>query len=400
MTTFDSQLSRIDAATLEALMENSVREGSQLEYKEQLPGGKDTEKTEFLADVTAFANAAGGDLIYGIQKRCDATGVPTGEPGRIVGLPGINLDSERLRLEHLLRDGVAPRLPRVEFHEIPRDAEPPCLLLRVPRSWMGLHRVIFKNHGHFYSRNSGGKFQLDVTEIRQGFLAAETLRDRLHRFRLDRISHIIALETPVPSGPGPKLIFHALPFDSCDVWSRIAPMSDAEIAGQLGVIGGQVHNWRFNLDGVVVWSQARDPRWEQYTQLFRDGAIEAVSGAVLAIDAKRGGFYGTSIEEEVIKALNRYRELWGRVGLSAPLVLGLTLAGVRGQKVLPGQEPWREIEDTIDRDLLILPEVMVQDISRSAATLLSPVFDMLWSAGGWRGSPRSREGSGGTGATA
>jgi hypothetical protein len=45
---------------IDSLVENEVREGKTLEYKEKLAGSTDSEKKEFLADVSSFANAAGG----------------------------------------------------------------------------------------------------------------------------------------------------------------------------------------------------------------------------------------------------------------------------------------------------------------------------------------------------
>jgi predicted HTH transcriptional regulator len=64
-----------------------VAESRVLDYKERLPGDSDADKREMLADVTAFANSAGGDLIYGVKERrkCGATG----EPEAVVGLPDI-----------------------------------------------------------------------------------------------------------------------------------------------------------------------------------------------------------------------------------------------------------------------------------------------------------------------
>jgi predicted HTH transcriptional regulator len=172
--TFDRPLSQVDKAALETLRTDAVCEGRQLDYKEQLPGGSDDDRREFLSDVASFANAAGGDIIFGIRERRDEQGKATGEPDTLVGITGLNLDSVRLQLENIIRDGIAPRIAGVIFHEIPRSPDPPCLLLRVPRSWIGPHMVIFKNLSRFFSRNSGGKYQLDVGEIRIGFLAAET----------------------------------------------------------------------------------------------------------------------------------------------------------------------------------------------------------------------------------
>ena len=51
---------------LKALIDNSVLEGKTIEYKQSLPSNSDSDKKEFLADISSFANASGGDLIYGI----------------------------------------------------------------------------------------------------------------------------------------------------------------------------------------------------------------------------------------------------------------------------------------------------------------------------------------------
>ena len=54
---------------IEALVANAVSEGRTIEYKEKLPGGTDDDRREFLADASSFANAGGGDLIYGIREK-------------------------------------------------------------------------------------------------------------------------------------------------------------------------------------------------------------------------------------------------------------------------------------------------------------------------------------------
>lgn len=46
--TINLPLAQIDAAVLESLRADGVREGRQLEYKEMLPGNSDEDKREFL----------------------------------------------------------------------------------------------------------------------------------------------------------------------------------------------------------------------------------------------------------------------------------------------------------------------------------------------------------------
>lgn len=57
---------------LEHLIADQVEEGGQLEYKAAASLGRTNEqKKEITKDVSAFANAAGGILIYGIREHAE-----------------------------------------------------------------------------------------------------------------------------------------------------------------------------------------------------------------------------------------------------------------------------------------------------------------------------------------
>ena len=78
-------LESLEKSDLQSLVENQVPEGKTIDYKQALPGKSDSDKREFLADVSSFANAVGGNLIYGIKEE---SGVP-------VEVSGLNIiDSE------------------------------------------------------------------------------------------------------------------------------------------------------------------------------------------------------------------------------------------------------------------------------------------------------------------
>ena len=66
----------ITKADIEALVANAVAEGRALEYKQQLPGNGDEDKKEFLADVSSFANAGGGDIVFGVVEKRDGDNKP------------------------------------------------------------------------------------------------------------------------------------------------------------------------------------------------------------------------------------------------------------------------------------------------------------------------------------
>ncbi len=388
MSTHVLPLSRVDAACLEALQADGVTEGRQLEYKEQLPADTDDEaKREFLRDVASFANSVGGDLIYGIREARDA-GTPTGAPEAIIGLPGVKLDQTQLRLESLLQNGVDPRIPGVLFHPISRGAQPPCLLVRVPQSPLRLHMVTYKGMYRFYGRGASGRFQLDVRQIRASFLEVETAQERVKRFRLDRVARVVARETPIQMGEGAKLMFHALPLTSLDVWPAFLKVAENEsqIPNLLAPMGGTPNNWRYNLDGFVAHTTRSDPSSQTYIQLFRDGGIEA-AGGILYFNERRGGFYGLAVEKAAIPALTTIQRLWKLLGVTGPIALGLALSGVKGWKLLAGPYLFGDRTETFDTDFAIIPEVVVQDENTPAEQALKPLFDLVWNAGGWPQSP-------------
>ncbi|NMC99623.1 MAG: ATP-binding protein, partial [Bacteroidales bacterium] len=88
------QIDQITKEDLDKLVENSVSEKKTIEYKSELKYDSDSERKEFLADVSSFANASGGDLIYGVVA-------PDGIPTSITGLKTSNTDAEILKIENI-----------------------------------------------------------------------------------------------------------------------------------------------------------------------------------------------------------------------------------------------------------------------------------------------------------
>lgn len=179
----------VDHATLQALVENRVPEGKTIEYKRKLPGRSDGDVVPLLGAAASFANTAGGDLLLGVETK---DGIP-------VELPGIEIasvDREILRLEHVLLNGLEPRVPRPELGPVEVATGRYVLIIRIPRSWVGPHRV--QKNSKFYARTSAGRYELDVGELRAAFTASEAIPTRIRDFRTERLARIHSRETPVP----------------------------------------------------------------------------------------------------------------------------------------------------------------------------------------------------------
>ena len=370
---------------VKALLANEVPENRLLEYKESLPGNSDSDKKEFLADVSAFANAAGGDLLYGVVERRDADGKTTGIPNSVPGLVNINSDEEIRRLESMIQMGLEPRIVGLRVKPVDGGHEGPVILIRVPRSFNAPHMVTFKNHSRFYSRNSAGKYPLDVTEIRAAFALSENLTERIRRFRDERVGRIVADETPLPLTQTAKLVLHVVPVTSLALGTTLDHQSLETFGKQLSPINTRGYDYRYNFDGFLTHGTTDGSgRHQAYTQLFRTGTVEAVNAWLLAVDDGKPEIPGGFLEREIVRTLQIYFPWLAELGFEPPMVVMLSLLGIRGGIVDArslGHFQFRGYP--IDRDVLLLPDVLLTDSSEDVATLLRPVFDAIWQAAGW-----------------
>lgn len=384
-------LELITVADIKALVTDEIPESSRLEYKESLQVATDGEKKEFAADVASFANASGGDIIYGIVEKRDSEGRKTGIPEIAKGLANISQDETKRKLEGILLAQIEPRISGIQIQPIEGFPSGPVLVLRVPQSWNPPHMVRGGSGGsyRFYSRGAAGKYLLDGTQIRLAF-ASETVIERLRRFRDERLARIVADETPIVLNQNPRVVLHVLPVqplaagESLDI--RIALSHSSSLLWPMNFRSGGT---RFNIDGFVSYGSPRNSRHDAYLQLFRNGAIESVEAAMIYPPVDEKLVPSELLEREVILAVERYCQFYSKVGIAPPFVVILSLLGVRGYKVATGRrDSWRRLDEPneIDREVVVLPDIVIQDYpsdKHSVGRLLRPIFDTMWQASGW-----------------
>src|ERR1700730_22774 len=203
MTLRHIPLDAISEADLQRLIQDQVAEKRDIDYKRDTYGNRDQDYAEFLADVSSFANTAGGEVVIGMTEQA---GVPTG-----LSPLQIDADAEILRLENCARSGLQPRIFGFEVRAVPITGGGHVLVLRIPRSHNQPHRVIRQGSVRFWARSSAGKFEPNVDELRALFMRAPQLADRVRDFRFDRIAKIVGGDTPVPLMGTRPLILHVAP---------------------------------------------------------------------------------------------------------------------------------------------------------------------------------------------
>jgi len=365
-------LEDISFRDIEALLDSRVPEGKTMEYKRELPHEGDSKKIPFLAEVSAFANTIGGDMVFGIEEK-------EGVPVSIKGIEAADMDAENLRLSSAVLNGIEPRIPQISIKGVKRPDGLQILILRVGKSWAAPHRVSYKDHSKFYGRNSAGKYPLDVNELRAAFTLSEILGERIRSFRESRVTALlVGQELPALIAEGGKLALHIVPLSAFSGPDRnpIAPTSNhATLFPPLGT-GGWNH--RINLDGLVTYDRVNEES-RTYAQVFRSGAVEAV--AVLKEIEGRKLLPCEWYEKEVVKTARRYLASLKIFGINGPIYLFVSLIDMRGFRL--GVDSFFDQGEALDRALVLIPEVTVEVQSEDLPTLLRPVFDTVWNAFGY-----------------
>lgn len=377
-------LAQVDQARLQNLLDDAVSEGRRIEYKSSI-GRRDEDRREFLADISSFANAAGGDLLVGISET-------NGTPNGISGIPVGELDAETLRLENMIRDGIEPRISGVAVHPVAiADRSTAVLIIRIPRSWSGPHMVTFRGHSRFYSRNSAGKYPLDVSEIRAAFVGSATAQSQLSAFRLERLGRLLANDGPIRLRDDPKTVLHVVPLSAVDSSVRydVAEILASYDNPNFRPLTGMAWNHRINFDGALTYAPGDDRGAQSYTQVFRTGAIEGVEAFMLRreYNGREHLIPSTDFETSLIDALGRYLALLSDIEASPPYLIGLSLLGVRGLRMAVSQRYFSGDVEPIDRDDLIIPEEVLETVAAPPHTLMRPLLDAVWNAVGWKCSP-------------
>ena len=255
------RLEDLSEADISSLVSNSVPERRTVEYKRQLPTSADADRKEFLADLSSFANAGGGHIIFGIDEE---DGIPT----KVVPLVLPDVDSELLKLEGMIRDGITPRMV-AQLRAVPVSPSGHVLVIVVPRSWASPHMVTFKGHGKFYARNSAGKYAIDVTELRRAFTLAAQVGDEMRLYRRERLAALMTGDFLMPMAEGAKIVLHVCPFSAFG-WDTLIDVRDASrYRALLHPLFSSGTMLRYNIDGLLTYAPfAEHERTTSYMQLI------------------------------------------------------------------------------------------------------------------------------------
>lgn len=375
----------IDENHINELIQAERPESLYIEYKRESYGGADADHAEFLADISSFANAAGGDLVIGVDA-------PEGVPTTIIPFTR-DADAEIRRLESIARSGLEARIPNLRLRAVPLNGGGNLLLIRVPRSFLLPHRINYKGRNRFWARSSAGKYEPNVQELRQLFTEAPHILQRVREFRENRLAQIRLGHLPVNMVAETLMVVHLVPLSAFELVQSFSLADVEKQCGNFGPLGRpRPTHWEITFDGFLGLSNA-DPlplHHASYVQVFRNGMIEGVSTIERDYDHERNAVQATTIERYCIGSTFNWSKGLSACGVQPPYVALVSLLGTQDRMMMPGitgERTGRVITSAELHFSEVMIDTLVASPQEHAKLLRRPFMEQLWNTAGYISPP-------------
>lgn len=216
--------------------------------------------------------------------------------------------------------------------------------------------------------------------------ADELVLHRMESFHRERGRAIVAGDAPFPLVDGSKLVVHLIPEASERTRVRFTASDLKTQGGAVLPLGDQSGQHRFNEEGYASYSG--HGKVGAYTQLFRDGRLEAVMADATYEQQGARLLRCGLCERAIIELLGQFLTFSQGIGVATPIWVFASLLGCRGV----GVSTWHGFHgEAIHRDLVFFPDIRVESLDIDPATYLRPLFDCLANAVGLERSPNYDE---------
>jgi hypothetical protein len=356
------------------LIQNEVIENQTLEYKKAISLDQKLAKTEFLRDVSSFANAVGGHLIIGIDE-------VDGKPASVSPVSNVSAEDLIQQIKQLCSAHIEPKLVGIQYQPINIQGGF-VLVMWIPKTWSGPHMVKMEED-RFWVRHANGKERMTVPELRASYLLSQSVAERMRSFRVRRLASIVAEETPIPLIGDAKVVLHILPLSAFDQTSEV----DISKFDQGPLVARPMHleRWSsgFNFDGHYAGSLETHVASTDYIQVFRNGCIELANTSLL-LPHREQKLFTRTLEITLAKALSESLSLLANLGLGPPAFGMVSLLNVRGYSMEIDPRFQTSYGRRCDRQQILLPDFEIKEFLHPAShILLKQSSEILWQSCGY-----------------
>lgn len=361
---------------LSELVANRVEENQFLEFKATLPARTDKAKYEFLKDVTAFANAEGGQIVFGIEEE-------SGAASAVTNLGVQDKDGESRRLLQLLDSQIEPRLRGIGLNWV-GDQDFEVLILDIPKSYNGPHRFLFNGHAKFVLRNHAHVIEMTYDQISDAMVGRDRADQLLESQWREWLGHLDSDLAFRPVSQLPALSVGLMPV----VAAQKRQVVDLEAIQPRATSLMDGPRWggcstRFNYEGVAVYPGNRDERLEHLVQISRFGSL--LSFDVVGRDYEAENVIPSiGLSQLIADTVKRLMSFAKLLGVASDWVLKAGIFNIGDHKFV-WRDGWAFPESArFPRNDLEFPNLLIPDISSQEPndSIVRPWLDILWQAHG------------------
>lgn len=382
------RVDQLSSGDILSLIENRISESLTLEYKRDFKLKDDGDRSELLADITAFHNTEGGIIIWGLEDEKDEFNQSTGLPKLPTENKLIidNFEKTKSQIEEIVRNNTDPQLNHLSFSNLISIDEFNVFCISVPKNLSLPTRVNFKNSSKFFKRRNTGKYLLDTHELNNLFLKNFEMKDKVKQFIRERIG-IVKIE-PFWDNVGlmPNMLLHVLPMANLGSNSlEFLPSTfHSDMIGKLSPImsNGYSQSHSHTFDGFVIHSNPY-PDLFSYNLVFRDASIEIFSTGVFSQDSSDYYLSGEELAKNVLEQVAKVREFYSSLAITEPVCISLALNNLRG---IPLRGFYRH-KKGFKNENIWFPLIVIQNFKQDYSKAMESLFHIIWQSAGYEMCP-------------
>lgn len=348
---FGIPIENLTESDIQQLVDSHALESQHLDFKAKLPCLIDTRsKGDFCEDIAAFANATGGDLVYGISDKAnDTTGAKSSD--QILGVEVENADELIRKITDIVRNGVEPRGQDVRVRVILFANGKRVVVVRVPESLSKPLMAVEKRSWKIRTNNKNSDMQYN--QIKSSFLNSANQAEQIRSFREQRKTAILSNDSIAPYCGDKLIVYHFIP----------KPSYDQELELDLSLYSKSVLRLpacnritsglsRATMDGFAFFGTEAgrtEPLFSK-TEIFHSGTIEMVD----ALTLQHGNELNLDETQAVIrKAITDAHDVMSRINVTCRVSFFLTILNIEGMRLWtdpydPRQREFRACQKNLD----------------------------------------------------
>lgn len=344
-------------------------ESPTLDFKRDLPETNSSGANEIAKDVSGFANADGGDLVYGIAE---SAGVATA----VCVVAGVDVDDAILRITNVISSWIEPKIVGLRIHPVVYGRGH-VLIVRVPKSLSAPHWTRQANCLKFFQRNGLQTAPMNHDQVRQSFGRSATMAQEAYDFVWSRTQLVADNKGPVPlKMTGAAVLLNFVPVGN-SLGRQSVDLAAENRSTFLLPSGVGSGTSVFNFDGLTFFPVPYGGS-EAYTHIFRNGALEFVF--LVGAEFKGGLLVDRQVLLDRLRAslIKSFRAM-NKWSIEGPALVAVTLLNVESYR-LTNNSGWQNSSTEIfGKKHLNLPSVWVEDIANSNVDqILKPLADLIW----------------------